>query len=205
MISLGQLADDGCSIFLNKRKLFAIKEEEIVLEGDRNICDGLWDIPVYKRLLSENNWRNPPLHPALYPLREQPSFLESCKYTEKPCKSENHVFTRLKPCQYMKNDRYQKTKQQQIKQGFNNIDTILQDQMKLDKKNSTIVPHLQNLDSLCYENIKHQTLRKIGPYNKFKYLNNNCLVIIRKRQTHTDLMEYLHASCFGTVKSTFIK
>lgn len=51
LISLGQLADDLCSIFFNKRKLFAIKEEEIVLEGDRNICDGLWDIPVYKRLL----------------------------------------------------------------------------------------------------------------------------------------------------------
>lgn len=64
----------------------------------------------------------------------------------------------------MKSDRYLNTKQQQqLKQGFNNIDTILQDQMKLDKKNSTIAPHLQNLDSLCYEHIKHQTLRKIGP------------------------------------------
>ena len=58
---------------------------------------------------------------------------------------------------------------------------------------------------MCYENIEHQKLRKIGPYNKFKYPNNNCSVIIRKRQTHTDLMEYLHASCFGPVKSTFIK
>ena len=77
--------------------------------------------------------------------------------------------------------------------------------MKLDKKNSTIAPHLQNLDSLCYENIEHQKLRKIVPYNKFKYPNSNYSVILRKRQRHTDLMEYLHASCFGPVKSTFIK
>ena len=77
--------------------------------------------------------------------------------------------------------------------------------MNLDTKHSTIAMHLQNLDSLCYGHIKHQNLRKIGPYNEFKYPNSNCSVIIRKQQTHTDLMEYLHASCFGPVKSTFIK
>ena len=77
--------------------------------------------------------------------------------------------------------------------------------MKLDKKHSTIAPHLQNLDSLCYENIEHNKQKKIDPYKKFKYKDSNCSVIIRKRQTHTDLMEYLHASCFGPVKSTFIK
>ena len=37
------------------------------------------------------------------------------------------------------------------------------------------------------------------------YSKNKGSVIIRKRQTHTDLAEYLHASCYGPVKSTFLK
>ena len=30
-------------------------------------------------------------------------------------------------------------------------------------------------------------------------------MILRKRQTHSDLAEYLHAACFGPVQSTFTK
>ena len=48
LISLGQIADDGCTILLNKKKLFAIKDKDIVMQGTRNLDDGLWDIPVYK-------------------------------------------------------------------------------------------------------------------------------------------------------------
>ena len=69
LISLGQLADDDCTILLNKKKLFAIKEEQIVLEGYRNKVDGLWDIPIQKRTITENNFRILSIHPSIYPSR----------------------------------------------------------------------------------------------------------------------------------------
>lgn len=44
LISLGQLADDNCHIYLNKSHLYVIKNHEIILTGNRNLRDGLWDI-----------------------------------------------------------------------------------------------------------------------------------------------------------------
>ena len=71
LISLGQLADDGCTIVLDYKKLTGIKKNEIVLEGVRNSSDGLWDIPVHKQLLTANNFAIPTTHPGLYKSREQ--------------------------------------------------------------------------------------------------------------------------------------
>ena len=39
LISLGQLCDDDCVIMLHKKKLLAIKNKEIVLQGIRNPID----------------------------------------------------------------------------------------------------------------------------------------------------------------------
>ena len=110
LISLGQLADDGCSILLNKTKLFAIKENAIVLTGERNIQDGLWDIPVYKKVLSDSNWLTPPLHPALYPARG--NLTSTCNIAFSPrqhCKYKgNNVITQGKLCKYKENDVFTK-------------------------------------------------------------------------------------------------
>ena len=35
--------------------------------------------------------------------------------------------------------------------------------------------------------------------------NHKIGVIIRKKQTHQDLVRYLHAACFSPVKSTWVK
>ena len=85
---------------------------------------------------------------------------------------------------------------------FKILENIIAHQLKIDRLHSPIAPHLRNLDGLCYENIKanNQSSRPSKIYTK-----NTSAVIIRKRQTHTDLAEYLHASCYGPVKSTFIK
>ena len=40
LISIGQLCDDGCDVF-KKKLLIAVKEKEIVLEGTKNVTDGL--------------------------------------------------------------------------------------------------------------------------------------------------------------------
>ena len=50
LLSLGQLADDGCLILLNKRFLKVFKNFELILQGFRNKTDGLWDIPIPQNL-----------------------------------------------------------------------------------------------------------------------------------------------------------
>ena len=49
LISLGQLCDDDCLVLLHKKKLIAAKDGKIVLTGDRNQYDKLWDIPLPQR------------------------------------------------------------------------------------------------------------------------------------------------------------
>lgn len=69
LISLGQLADDDCKIFLDKKQLLALKNNNIILKGWRNSIDGLWDIPVHKSTITPNNYTLPTIHPALYSSR----------------------------------------------------------------------------------------------------------------------------------------
>ena len=47
--------------------MIAVKEDEVILEGKRSNSDGLWDIPVYKTDISQNNYRSPLSHPSMYP------------------------------------------------------------------------------------------------------------------------------------------
>ena len=46
LLSLGQLCDDNCSILLNKKNLYALKDRELILHGKRSTHDKLWDIPL---------------------------------------------------------------------------------------------------------------------------------------------------------------
>ena len=44
LISLGQLCDDDCSVFLDKRKLIVYKDNKKIIHGSRNYSDGLWNV-----------------------------------------------------------------------------------------------------------------------------------------------------------------
>ena len=68
LISIGQLCDDNCDVFLNKHTLLEVKDEEVILEGTRNQADGLWDITVQKTSIT-NNFNLLPKHPGLYKSR----------------------------------------------------------------------------------------------------------------------------------------
>ena len=46
LISLEKLCDDNCWIILNKNSIYVLKNNHIVLTGNRNKIDGLWDIPL---------------------------------------------------------------------------------------------------------------------------------------------------------------
>ena len=65
LISLGQLCGEDCTVVLNT-KLYAIKEDEVILQGQRNFTDGLLDIPIQKTILQEENYMILELHCCTY-------------------------------------------------------------------------------------------------------------------------------------------
>ena len=71
LISIGQLCDDSCTVLLNKRKMLAIKENQIILEGNRNYSDGLWDIPIYNKDIKKDSYPTPDIHPSIYISRKE--------------------------------------------------------------------------------------------------------------------------------------
>ena len=62
LISLGQLADDGCTTTITTPELTVEKEGQIILRGKRNYHDGLYDIPIYKTDITPDNYVTPTLH-----------------------------------------------------------------------------------------------------------------------------------------------
>ena len=57
-LSISQLCDDGCNIYLNKKIIIAVKDKEIILEGTRSYTDGLWDILAQKKINNRNKPHN---------------------------------------------------------------------------------------------------------------------------------------------------
>ena len=120
LISLGQIVDDNCTIILDKKKLVAIKNKEIVLSGIRNSNDGLWDIPVHKKYISPVNYALPNIHASMYPTRSY----NECELQSSPTSKKVNNLT----IKHVDN--------------FVHLDKIVNEQIKEDKKNSSIHPHL---------------------------------------------------------------
>ena len=62
LISLGQLADTGCHIHLNKDTLKVYHNFKRILTGHRNKSDGLWDIPLLPQNRNVTKTSSPYLH-----------------------------------------------------------------------------------------------------------------------------------------------
>ena len=61
LVSLGQLADDGCTTTITTPELVVKKKGKIILRGKRNYHDGLYDIPIYKTKIAPDNYIIPTL------------------------------------------------------------------------------------------------------------------------------------------------
>ena len=72
LVSIGQLCDDGVNVVFNKTKLVAIKNNKIILQGTRNLSDGLWDIPIHKKHITSDNYPPPNIHPGIYSAKPPP-------------------------------------------------------------------------------------------------------------------------------------
>jgi hypothetical protein len=55
LISLGQLCDDNCTVTLTKNLLRVTKNNQVIMRGIRNPSDGLWDIPITTRSISNSS------------------------------------------------------------------------------------------------------------------------------------------------------
>ena len=149
LISIGQLCNDGCNVIMDKDKMVAIKDNQVVLKGIRNKLDGLWDIPITKTSITTNCCDSPALHGGLYKQQTLPQQIPPSIPLKKPNISKlphhlNHLLTLAKS---------------------NDFDNALETQRLVDGKAN---------------------------------------IIIKKKQTHLELVNYLHAACFSPTKSTFI-
>ena len=46
LLSIGQLCNDDCTAIFTKKDIKVIKNNNVILEGTRNLNDGLWDVPI---------------------------------------------------------------------------------------------------------------------------------------------------------------
>ena len=99
LLSLGQLCDDGCDVILNKGKLYAVKNKEVILQGFRNTTDSLWDIPVAKKQVQQDNYISPPSHAALYTSNPitSPAVNHLHRKRSSASNTYNHIFSDLEP------------------------------------------------------------------------------------------------------------
>ena len=71
MLSLGKLCDDSYNILLNKQKMYAKEDKEVVIEGEQHHRNGRWDIiiPAHhndKTSVHTNNYATIAYHARLY-------------------------------------------------------------------------------------------------------------------------------------------
>ena len=145
--------------------MLAIKNKAIILEGDRNYSDGLWDIPIYKTSISSQNYNEPNIHPGIHPSR-----------TPAVC---NTLIAE-------KTNKIWKKRESRLPKEFRYSDNRISDNI-----NYIAIEKQMNKDKTLYRPVTIQS--------------PSMSVIIRKKQTHTELVQYLHATAFSPVKSTFEK
>ena len=68
-VSLDHLCDNGCIIGLNSKGLGGVKNDNIVLEGTRNVEHGLCNIPLHKSTIQPFKHHTPKTHTGIYMTR----------------------------------------------------------------------------------------------------------------------------------------
>ena len=63
LISIPQLCDDDCNVLFNKQHMYTVKNNEVILKGNRNTTDRLWDITI--PTIRNNTQASQPQHPPM--------------------------------------------------------------------------------------------------------------------------------------------
>ena len=179
LISLGQLCDDNCKVLLDKHKLYAVKKNTLVLQGDRNKDDGLWDIKipyydVYKKTLQTDNYHQPTTHAAMYT-------------------ASHHTTRTTTTTSPSKNPRQNSTiKKSTFLDIFKNLEALI--------STNECAYHVNNA-------LKIDRISNTSPSNYVKatITTPSMSVILRKNETKSDLVNFHHGALFSPVKSTLIR
>ena len=62
LISVANMCDDGCHVVFNKNNVFITKDNKVIIKGNRNWRDRLWDIKVPHVLSSRNQLNQQTAH-----------------------------------------------------------------------------------------------------------------------------------------------
>ena len=86
LLSIGKLCDDNCIALFTKRKLFIIKNNNLLLQGQRNDNDGLWDV-MFPRLSNNSiaNEDKTKKHSLNYIIQSDKSKFELAQYLHACC------------------------------------------------------------------------------------------------------------------------
>ena len=174
-VSLGQLFDDGCNINLDKEKMQVYKNNKLIMQGNRNKTDGLWDTPTQENYIPMQENYTPTQENYVLPKPLAPKSNCAKLAPESNC-------ARLAP----------KTKLCNIgPQEFQ----VNKQPTKLTKHSisATMPTFMRNMDPIVENNTFDQILQE----------HNKLNVIIRKRQTKQQLATYLCATCLSPTPRTF--
>ena len=145
LISFGKLCDDGCDILLKENKMYAVKDDEIVLEGDRNFRDNLWDIPIQKTKLSPSILTTTPQHAGLY--SQHSVVMPMIKRKRAPIKSlplkYQNIFAstdeliQVHECNSIVNNQLKEDRKQVYNHEFARMNAVIEDNIKKSIFNTT--------------------------------------------------------------------
>ena len=172
---LGQLCNDDCEVLLSKKKLVVTKNNKQILHGDRNKSDGLWDIKI--------------------------SYYEAYKIK---LQSNNFINPPTHASMYIGNNNF--TTKTTVTQETNNVSPI-----KIifinDFKGLEEVVATNECTYLVDRQLKKDRIKKINPaiFKQVQVSSPTMSVIIRKNETKIDVIKFLHAALFSSVKSPLVR
>jgi hypothetical protein len=140
LISFGKLCDDNYEVLLTKHKMYAVKNNKIILEGNRNFGDKLWDIAVQKTKLSPFPLDTTPRHASIYgnSSRGTPIIKKiRPKIRELPTSFKNmfasmDALIQVHECNNLVDEQLKKDRQSLYNHEFANLNAIIDDHIKIE-------------------------------------------------------------------------
>ena len=80
LLSIGQFCDDDCIAIFTKLYVHILKNNDIILRGNRNKKDNLWDISLPSKRENKMNWTTTPSTTMNYIIMEDKIKIELAQY-----------------------------------------------------------------------------------------------------------------------------
>ena len=80
LLSIGQFCNDDCTAIFTKMHVHILKNNEIILRGNRNMTDNLWDISLPTKRENTMNWTTTPSKTMNYIITKDKIKMELTQY-----------------------------------------------------------------------------------------------------------------------------